>query len=354
MQGQQYAIIIPTFNESESLRAVLSLTSKAPVFVVDDGSTDGTQEIVAMHSNAKLIERGRKMGLVSAYLAGISEAMKYDYDYFVVMDGDGQHDPLLAEEMVKTAIKTGADLVIGSRYVDGGDSSEGFNFFRKTVSRVANYLFRLSFDSGVRDATSGYRCYSRRAAQYLLENTPRNGSYAGQVEIVEELHRAGMKIVEYGIKFRRRSSGKSKLTAGDILGYFYFLLINGNLWKYLLVGLSGIAVNELSLYLLAGFVGPIIADILAIEISIITNFVFNEYWTFKNRKLSRNTRSVLRRFYMHNAASFFGLTINFAVFVLLSFAGMNILVANMVGIFVAFAVRYLLSSQVVWINERDN
>lgn len=122
----------------------------------------------------------------------------------------------------------------------------------------------------------------------------------------------------------------------------------------MLVGLSGIAVNELSLYLLAGFVGPIIADILAIEISIIINFVFNEYWTFKNRKLSRNTRSVLRRFYMHNAASFFGLTINFAVFVLLSFAGMNILVANMVGIFVAFAVRYLLSSQVVWINERDN
>jgi len=73
----------------------------------------------------------------------------------------------------------------------------------------------------------------------------------------------------------------------------------------LLVGLSGIAVNELSLYLLAGFVGPIIADILAIEISIITNFVFNEYWTFKNRKLSRNTRSVLRRFYMHTAASIF-------------------------------------------------
>jgi dolichol-phosphate mannosyltransferase len=132
------------------------------------------------------------------------------------------------------------------------------------------------------------------------------------------------------------------------------LLINGNLWKYLLVGLSGIAVNELWKYLLAGFVGPIIADILAIEISIITNFVFNEYWTFKNRKLSRNMRSVLRRFYMHNAASFFGLTINFAVFVLLSFAGINILVANMVGIFVAFAVSYLLSSQVVWINERDN
>ncbi len=94
----------------------------------------------------------------------------------------------------------------------------GVQFFRKTVSRVANYLFRLSLDSGVRDATSGYRCYSRRAAQYLLENTPRNGSYAGQVEIVEELHRAGMKIVKYGIKFRRRISGKSKLTAGNILG----------------------------------------------------------------------------------------------------------------------------------------
>jgi len=348
---EQYAIVIPTFNECESLENVLNVTSDAPVFVVDDGSDDGTQSIVAGHSNAKLIERGRRMGLVSAYLAGIGEAMKQGYDYFVVMDGDGQHDPHLAEEMVKTAVNTGADLVIGSRYVDGGDSSEGFSFFRKTVSRVANYLFRLSFDSGVRDATSGYRVYSRRAAQHLLENPPRNGSYAGQVEIVEELNRAGMKIVEHRMKLLKRKSGASKLTLSDILKYFSFVLASGNLWKYAIVGLSGIIVNELFLYILAGFMSPMIADILAIEISIVTNFALNESWTFRGRRISRAMNSVFRRFYMHNAASFVGLAVNFAVFALLSFAGMNILAANMVGIAVAFAVRYLLSSQVVWVNE---
>ncbi|MGC8558408.1 MAG: glycosyltransferase [Nitrososphaeria archaeon] len=353
MQKQDYAIVIPTFNERMSLETVLR-GSSAPVFVVDDGSDDGTQDIVTGYSNAKLIERGRRMGLVSAYLDGIREAMKQGYDYFVVMDGDGQHDPQFADEMVRKAVHTGADLVIGSRYVDGGDASEGFSEFRKTVSRVANYLFRLSFDSGVMDATSGYRVYSRRAAQYLLDNPPKNGSYAGQVEIVEELNRAGMKVVEHRMKLRKRKYGASKLSLADILKYLYFVLTYGNLWKYTMVGISGIIINELVLYLLSGAINPLVADLIAIETSIITNFLLNESWTFRGRRISRDVRSTLRRLYTHNAFSFVGLAVNFLVFALLSLAGINILLANLAGIVVAFSVRYLLSSQVVWVNERAN
>ncbi|MEM3853564.1 MAG: glycosyltransferase [Conexivisphaerales archaeon] len=346
-----YAIVIPVLNEKESLDKVLRVINGAPVYVVDDGSEDGTMEIVAGYVNAKLIERGKKMGLVSAYLDGIREAIKEDYDYFVVMDGDGQHDPMLADELVLTAKKTGADLVIGSRYVDGGGTIEGFSEFRKTVSKVANYLFMLSFDAGVRDATSGYRVYSRRAAHYLLEHKLSNNGYAGQVEIVEELNRAGMKIVEHRINLKRRTHGNSKLGIGEVMNYFLFVLTRGNLWKYALIGLSGIFVNEAALYLLAGYISPLIADIIAIEVSILSNFLLNESWTFRGRRISRGASSVFRRLYVHNAAAAAAIVVNFAVFALLELTGVNLLIANLIGIIVAFSLRYLLSSRVVWVNE---
>jgi dolichol-phosphate mannosyltransferase len=210
----------------------------------------------------------------------------------------------------------------------------------------------LSFDAGVRDATSGYRVYSRRAVQYLLGHPPRNGGHAGQVEIVEILHSAGMRIVEFPMKFGRRRSGDSKLGAGEIWRYFLFVLTRGNLWKYALVGLSGVAVNEGLLALLSSRLGyPIAADAVAVESSILWNFLLNEFWTFRGRRLRRDVRGVLRRAYVHNAASLAGLAINLGVFALLSLLGVEILLANLVGIVVAFAFRYLMSSGVVWLNE---
>jgi dolichol-phosphate mannosyltransferase len=348
-----YALVIPTLNERESLSALLGRIDGVPVIVVDDGSDDGTQEVVSDHPNAVLIERGRRMGLVSAYLDGMRSALESgaNYEYFAVMDGDGQHDPSLASDMVRFASERGADLVIGSRYVPGGDPG-GFGPLRRTISRVANTLFRLSFDAGVRDATSGYRVYSRRAVQYLLGHPPRNGGHAGQVEIVEILHSAGMRIVEFPMKFGRRRSGDSKLGAGEIWRYFLFVLTRGNLWKYALVGLSGVAVNEGLLALLSSRLGyPIAADAVAVESSILWNFLLNEFWTFRGRRLRRDVRGVLRRAYVHNAASLAGLAINLGVFALLSLLGVEILLANLVGIVVAFAFRYLMSSGVVWLNE---
>ncbi|MDG6927814.1 MAG: glycosyltransferase [Nitrososphaerota archaeon] len=346
-----YAIVIPTFNESKTIDTVLRVTKGAPVYVVDDGSNDGTREIVAGYANAKLVTRDRKMGLVSAYLDGMKEAIKQGYDYFVVMDGDGQHDPKLVDDLVLAAQRNGADLVIGSRYVKGGDAGEGFSAFRKLVSRVANYLFMLSFDAGVMDATSGYRVYSRRAVEHLLEHRPRNSGYAGQVEIVEELSRARMKVVEHGMHLKKRVDGTSKLGFGEIMNYFLFVLTAGNLWKYALVGLSGILVNEAALYLLSGYMSPLIADILAIEISILSNFFLNESWTFSGRRISKNISAVFRRLYVHNAAAAAAIVVNFAVFALLELVGVNLLLANLIGIIVAFSFRYLLSSRVVWVNE---
>jgi len=347
-----YALIVPTLNERYGISALLGRAGGATVIVVDDGSTDGTQEAVSGHPNAVLVERGRRMGLVSAYLEGIRRAMDMGYERFVVMDGDGQHDPSLAPDMVAFAEGTGADLVIGSRYVPGGDPGGLGGPVRRTISRVANLLFRLSFDAGVRDATSGYRVYSRRAARHLLEHPPRNGGYAGQVEIVEILHRAGMRIAEFPIGFRRRSGGESKLRMGEAWRYFVFVLTGGNLWKYALVGLSGVVVNEGILLALSGAMNPLIADAVAIESSILWNFSLNELWTFRGRRFDRSPRGVLRRIWVHNAASLAGLAVNLGVFALLVLLGLGIPLSNLVGIAAAFAFRYLMSSGIVWINER--
>mgnify|MGYP001772964095 CR=1 FL=1 len=348
-----YAFVIPTLNEREALSELLGRVGDIPVIVVDDGSSDGTQELVLGRPNVTLIERGRRMGLVSAYLDGMRWALESGagHEYFVVMDGDGQHDPSIAPDMVRFAAERGADLVIGSRYVPGGDPN-GFGPVRRVISRVANVLFRLSFDAGVRDATSGYRVYSRRAAEYLVGHPPRNGGHAGQVEIVEMLHSAGMRIEEFPIRFGRRGSGESKLGAGEIWRYFVFVLTRGNLWKYALVGLSGVAVNEGLLALLSPHVYPVLADAIAVESSILWNFALNDSWTFRGRRLRRDLRGILRRAYLHNAASLAGLAINVGVFALLSLLGVGALLANLVGIAAAFSFRYLMSSGFVWLGDR--
>jgi dolichol-phosphate mannosyltransferase len=343
-------IVIPVLNEHDNLKRMLQVFhSDTHLILVDDGSTDGVEEIASTYPNVILIERGRRSGLVSAIMDGMKEALKGGADYIVTMDGDGQHDPLYIDDILEFTKGEGADLVIGSRYVKGG-GTQGFSPPRREVSRVANYFYRISFDGGISDATSGFRVYSRRAAEYLVKNPPSRGSYAGQVEIVNDLFRAGMKVKEFPITLRRRISGESKLSRADIWDFFIYTLVNGNLWKYIAVGASGAIINELFLFLLAPRIWFPVADIIAIEVSITTNFMFNERWTFWRRKLDRSLGRTVTRFYLHNASSVLGLSVNFIVFIGLALLGSNLLLANLVGIIIAFSIRYLMSSQVIWVD----
>ncbi|MEM4093285.1 MAG: glycosyltransferase [Conexivisphaerales archaeon] len=343
-------VIFPVLNEYDNVkRVLLALPTNVDIILVDDGSTDGVGELEHSLPNVRIIERGKPMGIISAIIDGMKEALNGDEEYIVTMDGDGQHDPSYLDAMLEFTRKEGADLTIGSRYIKGG-AADGFTPFRREVSRVANYFYRISFDGEIRDATSGFRVYSRRAAAYLVRNPPSRG-YVGQVEIVNELHRAGMKIEEFPITFRRRMLGKSKLSWADILDYFIYTLVNGNLWKYLVVGFSGITINELFLFLLAPRIWFPVADIIAIEVSITTNFMFNELWTFSGKKLDHGLRGAITRFCLHNASSMLGLSVNFIVFIGLALLGYNLLLANLVGIIAAFSIRYLISSQVIWVDR---
>lgn len=341
-------IVIPTLNELDGLTKILSLRSADQVIIVDDGSTDGTVELVQKFQSAVLIRRVGKKGIVSAYIDGMKEALSKGAKYIVVMDGDGQHDPRFLEDMYRSAVERGTDLLLGSRYIDGG-KDEGFSKFRRLVSKGANYLFTVSMGGHVHDATTGYRVYSRRAAEYLVENRPRNESYAGQIEIVKMLHDAGMNIEEFPITFGPRSGGNSKLKFRDMLDFYFYILRAGNLWKYTAVGASGIIVNELALFLLAPLLNTWLADILAIELSIVMNFILNEVWTFNSLRLEKGPRGVFKRFYKNNLASLVGVLINFIIFAILSAYGMQILLANIIGIVVAFVFRYIVSALAVWV-----
>ncbi len=340
------AIIMPVINERKNLQGLLPLLAEFNVFVVDDGSNDGTQEFCESLSHVHLIERGRKMGLVSAILEGFRHVPE-NCEYSIVLDSDFSHDPKYIPELHNYAIKNDADLVIGSRYTPGGKN--GDEPLRRFISVSGNIAFRSAFSSRVKDATSGFRVYSKRAMAFLLASQsaePVSPSYAGQIDVLRRVESAKMKVVEYPITFYRRKNGRSNLSNSDIMGFLSLLIRKGNLISYVMVGLSGILVNELILSLLFGVMGyP--AELFSIEVSVVSNFILNDRLTFGKRD-SIVSEVFFSRLARYNFYSLGGIGINAIVFYLLVALNVDILVSNFVGIVFAFLFTYISSTFFVW------
>ncbi|MEM1945291.1 MAG: polyprenol monophosphomannose synthase [Nitrososphaerota archaeon] len=218
------AVIIPTYNEAgtiaETLHGIFSVFAEAElggwVVVVDDGSPDGTGRIVgemaADSYRVRLLERGRKMGIGSAYVDGFRYVLaELDAEAIATMDADGSHPPHLLTKMLG-ALERGADVVVGSRYVEGG--RWGAELGRKIVSMGANLLARISTGYGVRDMTSGYRVYTRRAIESLNLDILKTG-YVFQVAILYEMLKRGFRVAEIPFHFTPRRAGKSKLSLSE-------------------------------------------------------------------------------------------------------------------------------------------
>ncbi|BAB60133.1 hypothetical protein [Thermoplasma volcanium GSS1] len=142
----------------------------------------------------------------------------------------------------------------------------------------------------------------------------------------------------------------------NVSSFFYvtlFEISHSSLLRYLAVGTSGIVVNEMLLKLLSYHIPLTFADALAIETSISTNFLLNEYWTFRGRKVSKSVKNIFKRMGLHNFTSLLGLGINLGIFTLLVYGGTEILIANMIGITAAFLSRYLMSSRIIWKNKNE-
>lgn len=206
------SIVVPTYNERQNLpRLIAAIAENArwpyEVIVVDDSSPDGTADLardLAKTYPVRLLSRPAKSGLGSAYRDGFAMAQG---DVIFEMDADLSHDPRHMPALVQ-ALVDGADVAVGSRYIAGG-RVVGWGVYRKLVSGVGNGLARLALTVGVRDVTSGYRCYSAHAAPVVQD--AKSDGYAFQVEALWLAKKRGLRIAEVPITFENRTVGKSKL-----------------------------------------------------------------------------------------------------------------------------------------------
>ncbi len=220
-------MVVPTYNERENIVTLVNEVKRAAIpclslLFVDDTSPDGTgdaiREVSSGESWVSLSVRPAKKGIGSAYQDGFREAISTaNPDIVVEMDADLQHPPSAIERLV-LAIQGGADVAVGSRYVPGGSVS-GWSLQRRAASKGANAFARLLLGLNVADTTSGFRAYSRAAAQSLSEAKLPAKGFEFQVASLHLL-KAKMKIVEVPYEFSARMSGKSKLRLADVVRFF--------------------------------------------------------------------------------------------------------------------------------------
>ena len=211
-------VVVPTYDERENvgplLTAVRAALPDADVLVVDDNSPDGTADAVeaaaAELGQVKLLSRPGKHGLGSAYRTGFAQALDEGYDAVVSMDVDLSHDPAVLPELLRL-LDAGADAVIGSRYVPGGDTVD-WPLHRRLLSRWGNRYTSLVLGLQVRDCTSGYRAYRADALRAIEPGTTAAEGYAFLTELVRRLVNQGFRVMETPIVFRDRRYGTSKMS----------------------------------------------------------------------------------------------------------------------------------------------
>jgi dolichol-phosphate mannosyltransferase len=211
-------VIIPTYNERENIRriidSVLKQDGRLEVLIVDDGSPDGTGQIVAelqaLDTRIHLLERAKKMGLGTAYIAGFRWALEREYDYILEMDADFSHDPSHLKQFLK-AIETN-DLVLGSRYQQGRVTVVNWPISRLILSYSANLYARAVTGLPVWDATGGFKCFRRSVLEAIDLSHVRSNGYAFQIEMSFRAWKRGFRIAEIPIVFVDRTEGTSKMS----------------------------------------------------------------------------------------------------------------------------------------------
>lgn len=214
-------VVIPTYNELENLPLIVQRVNAAVptahVLVVDDDSPDGTgklaDELADNNPQVNVLHRTAKNGLGAAYVAGFGWALEADYGVIVEMDADGSHAP---EELPRLldALRT-ADLVLGSRYVPGGQVVN-WPWHRELLSRGGNLYSRLALGVGIKDITGGYRAFRRGVLEKLELGDVASQGYCFQVDLAWRTAQAGFRVAEVPITFTERQIGQSKMS-GNIV-----------------------------------------------------------------------------------------------------------------------------------------
>jgi dolichol-phosphate mannosyltransferase len=216
-------VVVPTYNERENLvplaEAVFSHLPKADLLFVDDGSPDGTGEVAERLSRENpritVLHRPRKEGLGTAYVTGFRYGLAKGYSTFFEMDADFSHDARYLPTMLER-VRAGADLVLGSRYVDGG-GTENWGVGRKLVSRGGSIYARTILGVKIQDLTGGFKCFRRSVLETVNLSRVRSEGYSFQIEMTYRAIKKGFKVEEIPIVFVDRRVGQSKMSRAIFL-----------------------------------------------------------------------------------------------------------------------------------------
>lgn len=352
------SVILPTYNESENIRRVLERIDRAldgmryEAIVVDDGN-DGTDRIVAEIAQSsphiRLIHRDGRRGLATAVVEGIEAARG---EVVCVLDADLQHPPETLPVMVDALERTGADLVVASRYIPGG-RYDTFTAMRRLTSRVATTLARLALHRArlASDPLSGFFAFRRQAVEGIALRP------LGYKILLEILARGRIaRVAEVPYAFDARTAGQSKLTMRQNLEYLRHLsrLLTAHpddlrFLRFALVGASGILVNTAVLWTLASRLGIyyVFAGAAAIATATTWNFLLNDAFTWRDRRSTSRSR-VVTRYLQYWAVTGVGSGLHLLILYALTTLGVPYLISNLAGIGAAVAWNYRTNARWTW------
>ena len=215
-----HLVIIPTYNERDNLGPLLAAIWQAVphmhVLFVDDNSPDGTADLIKSKiastdgGRLHLLERPKKLGLGTAYISGFRWALARSYTAIIEMDADLSHNPAVLRSMLKEL--GGADVVVGSRYIEGG-GTVNWSLYRKLISLGGSLYARTILGLKVRDLTGGFNAWKREVLETIGIDRVRSEGYAFQIELKYRANRRGFRILEIPIQFTERRAGQSKMSA---------------------------------------------------------------------------------------------------------------------------------------------
>lgn len=371
---EKVVMIIPTYNERGNIEPLVDILQKVfkkvpsqwemHILFVDDSSPDGTADIVRKKmeefDNVHLFLNKEKVGLGGAYMKGMTHAIaELKASVIFEFDADFQHDPELIPNFLKK-IENGADLVLGSRYMKGGSIPRYWGLMRKILSVGGNFYIRtLMFDRKIHDWTTGYRALRPWVFEKVKSKITELKTYTFQISFLYYAREVGAKIAEVPLNFAERRWGESKMPGLEsMIKTFWFVtrtrildFIHSRFFKFGIVGFTGFLVNFGFLRLFRSLgLAETLSWLFSTEMAIINNYVFNNLWTFSEKKIG-GVKNTLVKFLQFNLTSAGALAIQ-------SFFGplgvkllgikYDAAVLAFVVIFMVLPYNYIMYNLVIW------
>lgn len=376
-------VILPTYNEKVNIDKMIPVLEEEVfpkvkhhqmhILVADDKSPDGTADVVRgymkKYKNLHLLE-GNKEGLGAAYVRAMKYAMKELDAYAVIeFDSDFQHDPHDIPKLVK-AMDDGADYVIGSRYIPGGEIPKEWGLHRKLISRFGGLFAQLIWwNFSIHDTTSGFKLTKSEYLKKVDLDHLYSHYYAYKMHILHDVVTLGAKVKEVPIVFYERTEGSSKITSKDMFDSLYVVLRirleeKKRFVKFLIVGGTGFIVQFITTYISIRLFGlehaQFIATLIGAEAAIISNFLLNNLWTFKDTKSVKEKGSFFYRLFKFNLTSVLSISMqSFVTFLAVRFMGPRIdlfghsILTSLVILFptilfIVLPFNYFVYNKIIW------